>query len=56
MATIIAWSKVTLKPVLVHNGNKKPPMLEAHEVGMEETFESMSHLLSAIIVGSCVVS
>ncbi|ESN97698.1 hypothetical protein HELRODRAFT_177753 [Helobdella robusta] len=41
-------SKVSLKAVLLHNGNVKPSIPVAHAVGMKETYESMKTLLKVI--------
>ena len=40
--------KNTLKAVLIHNGNNLPSVPIAHAYGMEESYESMSSLLTAI--------
>lgn len=41
-------SKISLKAVLLHNGNKRPSIPLAHAVGMKETYESMSQILNSI--------
>ena len=41
-------SKVSLKAVLLHNGNTKPSVPVAHAVGMKETYDSMEILLKII--------
>ncbi|ESO03076.1 hypothetical protein HELRODRAFT_173956 [Helobdella robusta] len=41
-------SKVSLKAVLLHNGNVKPSIPVAHAVVMKETYESMKTLLKVI--------
>ena len=41
-------SKVSLKAVLLHNGNTKPSVPVAHAVGMKETYDSMEILLKVI--------
>ena len=41
-------SKVSLKAVLLHNGNVKPSIPLAHAVGLSETYESMKILLKVI--------
>ena len=41
-------SKISLKAVLLHNGNKRPSIPLAHAVDMKETYESMSLILNAI--------
>ena len=38
-------SKVSLKVVLLHNGNKFPTVPLAHAVNMKENYESMKLLL-----------
>ena len=40
--------KISLKAVLIHNGNQKPSVPLAHAVGMKETFQSMEILLKVI--------
>lgn len=37
--------KISLKAVLLHNGNQKPSVPLAHAVGMKGTFQSMEILL-----------
>ena len=41
-------SKVSLKVVLLHNGNKLPSVPLAHAANMEECYESMKLLLGKI--------
>ena len=41
-------SKVSLKAVLLHNGNKHPSIPLAHAVEMEETYQSLKDLLDCI--------
>ena len=41
-------SKISLKAVLLHNGNKLPSIPVAHSVAMKETYENMRHILEAI--------
>lgn len=41
-------SKVSLKAVLLHNGNTKPSIPVAHAVGLHETYEAMQVLLKVI--------
>jgi hypothetical protein len=41
-------SKVSLKAVLLHNGNKYPSVLLAHFVNMKESYENMNLLLEKI--------
>ena len=41
-------SKMSLKPVLLHNPNKNPSIPVAHAVGMKATYESMSFILKAV--------
>ncbi|GBM88059.1 hypothetical protein AVEN_14997-1 [Araneus ventricosus] len=41
-------SKVSLKAVLLHNGNKHPWIPVGYTVGMKETYENVKHLLSSI--------
>lgn len=41
-------SKLSLKAVLLHQGNKKPSIPLAHAVNMKETYESMALLLNLI--------
>jgi hypothetical protein len=41
-------SKVSLKDVLLHNGNKYPLMPLAHAVNMKESYENMNLLLEKI--------
>ena len=42
-------SKVNLKVVLLHNGNKFPSVLLAHEANMKESYESTKLLLGKIM-------
>ena len=41
-------SKVSLKVVLLHNGNKFPSVLLAHTVSMKESYEIMTLLFGKI--------
>ena len=41
-------SKLSLKAVLLHNGNQNPSVPVAHAVGMKETYESMEILLKVV--------
>ena len=40
--------RISLKAVLLHNGNEKPSIPIAHAVHMKETYENMRNLLQAI--------
>ena len=42
------WSKVSLKVVLLHNGNKFPSVPLAHAANMKESYESMKLMLGKI--------
>ena len=42
-------SKVSLKVVLLHNGNKFPSVPLAHVTNMKESYESMKLLLGKIV-------
>ena len=42
-------SKLSLKAVLLHNGNTKPSIHVVHSVAMKETYEKMSVILIAVI-------
>ena len=41
-------SKLSLKAVLLHNGNTKPSIPVAHSVAMKETYENMPVILKAV--------
>ncbi|GBN02404.1 hypothetical protein AVEN_127726-1 [Araneus ventricosus] len=41
-------SKVSLKAVLLHNGNKYPSIPVGYAVRMKETYETLKHMLSSI--------
>ncbi|GBM73724.1 hypothetical protein AVEN_251167-1 [Araneus ventricosus] len=41
-------SKVSLKAVLLHNGNKHPSISVGYAVHMKETYETFKHMLSSI--------
>ncbi|GBL95037.1 hypothetical protein AVEN_187540-1 [Araneus ventricosus] len=41
-------SKVSLKAVLLHNGNKHPSIPVGYAVRMKETYENLKHMLSSI--------
>ena len=44
----IDLSKVSLKGVLLHNGNRYPSILIAHAIHMKETYGNMQTLLEKI--------
>jgi hypothetical protein len=44
-------SKVSLKPVLIHIGNKFPCVALAHAANMNESYENMEILLEKIQYG-----
>jgi hypothetical protein len=46
-------SKVSLKVVLLHNGNKYPLVPLAHAVNMKESYEDMKLLLEKIHCEKC---
>jgi hypothetical protein len=46
-------SKVSLKAVLLHNGNKYPSVPLAHAVNMKESYEDMKLLLEKIHCEKC---
>jgi hypothetical protein len=46
-------SKVSLKAVLLHNGNKYPSVPLAHTVNMKESYENMKLLLEKIHYEKC---
>ena len=41
-------SNVSLKAVLLHNGNEKPSIPVGHVVGLKETYEAMELILKGI--------
>jgi hypothetical protein len=41
-------SKVSLKAVLLHNGNKYPPVPLAHTISIKKSYENMKLLLEKI--------
>ena len=41
-------SKLSLKAVLLHNGNEKPSVPLVHAVGLKETYKSMETILQLI--------
>ena len=46
----IDLSKVSLKVVLLHNGNRFPSVPLAHAANMKESYESMKVLLDELII------
>jgi len=45
---LVHWSKVSLKVVLLHNGNRFPSVLLTHAVNMKQSYESVKLLLGNI--------
>ncbi|GBM49429.1 hypothetical protein AVEN_149702-1 [Araneus ventricosus] len=46
---LIDSSKVSLKAVLLHNGNKDPSIPVGYAVRIKETYETLKHMLSNIV-------